>query len=341
MRAPSWIIAPYEPRCAPHIVALWWRSIGDLYPLREPVLRQCLEFNPLFRPGDALVAWHDDQAIGFAYVVMPRPSDMPWVESPLRAYLQAVVVDPGWRGRGLARSLVHSLLTAAARDGVRQVAAGGGTGYLWPGVPTDLDRAIGFMQDIGFQLEGTTYDLRGDVGELAGAPEAANRLTQLGLRLANAKVEDRLRITEFLVSQGWRHWAYETTLFFLQGGEPDDFLLLQHDDEIVAFARLHRPRPSGPVGPPLFWASRRGTRAGGLGPIGVARDWQRRGVGRALLTLGLDALRRDGLTDVVIDWTDLLDFYGPMGFRPWIVYRTGFADIAIALRRLAQPKRRR
>jgi hypothetical protein len=43
--------------------------------------------------------------------------------------------------------------------------------------------------------------------------------------------------------------------------------------------------------------------------------------------VALDRLRRTGLTDVVIDLTSLMGYYGGHGFRPWMTWRHGSAPV--------------
>ena len=43
-------------------------------------------------------------------------------------------------------------------------------------------------------------------------------------------------------------------------------------------------------------------------------------MGLALLVRALEQLRDWGAKETVIDWTDLLDFYGRCGFTPWLRY---------------------
>ncbi|HLO35757.1 MAG TPA: hypothetical protein VK194_06735, partial [Candidatus Deferrimicrobium sp.] len=95
------------------------------------------------------------------------------------------------------------------------------------------------------------------------------------------------------------------------------------------------------IGPPHFWAARRPPAAGGLGPIGIAADRRGSGLGGALLVTALDHLRRQGLTDVVIDLTSLLGFYGPHGFGPWITWRSATAPIERVSTASAPSARRR
>lgn len=66
-------LLPYEAAAAPHVVRLWNDAIGDVFPLREAVLRQCLEENPSARPEDACLAWSENgHLVGFGYAGVHR-----------------------------------------------------------------------------------------------------------------------------------------------------------------------------------------------------------------------------------------------------------------------------
>ncbi len=330
-------LRPYEPAAAPHVLALWWRALGEPYPLREAVLRQCLEGNPSYQPGDAIVAWKGGRAIGFAFIGLHRLSDPETAAQRARAWLQAVVVDPAWRRRGIGSDLVARLARIQPDGGPPTIEAGGGFSYLWPGIPTDLSDALPFATALGFRLADETYDLRGDVSGLTEDETAARLVAQAGLTVDAATAADRDGLLTFLIGESWAEWWQDMRRFLDDGGDPADVLLLRESGTdgraIRGLARIHTPA-SRPVGPPLFWTARRPPAAGGLGPIGVAAALRGRGLGRALLAVALGRLRDLGLYDVVIDWTVLLRFYGPFGFRPWMTFRAATAptDLLAGLR---------
>jgi GNAT superfamily N-acetyltransferase len=315
-------IRSYTPADGAGIVDLWDRSIGDRYPLSEDVLRQCLDRNPSFLPGDALVALDDGRPVGFAYLGRYRVAAPETLERRRRAWLQAVVVDASWRRHGVGRSLVAQLARPLLHEGVERVDAGGGSFYFWPGFPEDLPWAWPFGEALGFEQPKPTWDLRGDVRALDERAAQAT-LERAGLRLGPANASDRADLLDFLFREFGAEWWHETTWFLDEGGDPADLQLLRDpatDDAIIGLARLHTPT-TRPIGPPHFWAARRSASAGGLGPIGVAEARRGHGLGLALLTVALARLRDQGLFDVVIDFTTLLGFYGHLGFEPWMSFR--------------------
>lgn len=330
------VLRPYEPAAARDVLALWARAIGDRYPLREEVLRDAIEGNPGHRPEDAAVLWEGRRAVGFGYLTVLRDAGPEMAGRRGRAWLEAVVVDPGRRREGLGRRIVASLAGVAAEAGAGELESGSGFFYLWPGLPVDLADAAPFAKALGFAATGRSWDLRGDVAGLDDRA-AQTLVADAGLRFVSAAASDRATLLGFLLDEFGSEWWHDIGWFFDRGGDPGDIVLLRDPaDAIAGFARLHTPA-SRPIGPPMFWLDRRSPRAGGLGPIGVAAALRGRGLGLALLTLGLGRLRDGGLHDVVIDFTDLLDFYGRVGFRPWMEFVHAVGDVAEVRRRATMP----
>ncbi len=332
---------PYAPTDARHVIELWQGAIGDRYPLREAVLRASLEDNPDYRPGDAILAWHGDRAIGFGFVGTLRATDPETAGQRGRGWLQAVVVDRGWRRRGLGRGIARGLLGALEREGIGPVTCGGGFCYLWPGLPTDLADARPFVEALGFVVEGRSWDLRGHVAGLTADTAAAETIAAAGMRVVEAQAADRDDLLAFIEREFGGEWWHDIRLFLDAGGDPADLVLLRAGGEvsgpIAGFARIHTPA-GRPIGWPMYWADRRAPAVGGLGPIGIAAALRGRHLGQALLALALARLRDAGLDDIVIDDTHLLGFYGTLGFTPWIEYQHARAAVGEVLDRAGRSR---
>lgn len=326
-------LLPYEAAAAPHVVQLWNQAIGDTFPLRESVLRQCLEENPSARPEDGCLAWENGRLVGFGYLGVHRLDLAGTATFRERGQIQAVLVGPEWRRRGIARRIAGHLAAIARERGIKRLEAAGGMFYLWGGIPDDLPDASPFSQAIGFELDGVSWDLRGDVTGLHVDKASAALLRDEHLTIEPATEADAAGALAFLLAEFGGEWWHETSWFLDRGGDPATLLLLRDASQrIVGLCRVHRPDVR-PIGPPHFWAARRPPAAGGLGPIGIAADRRGVGLGRALLVSALDQLRIAGLTDVVIDLTSLLGYYGSHGFEPWMTWRHGSASTDRVLER--------
>jgi len=321
-------LLPYEPAAAPHVVHLWNEAIGDVFPLREAVLRQCLEANPSARAEDGCLAWAEDgRLVGFGYAGVHRLDLAETVAFRERGQIQAIVVDRAVRRRGIGRRIAGRLAGIARDRGIERLETGGGMFYLWGGMPDDLPDAATFSEAIGFELGDVSWDLRGDVTDLRVDDASAALLRDGQLTVEPATAVDTAASLAFLLAEFGGEWWHETSWFLAKGGDPATLLLLRDAGRrILGLARIHRP-DTRPIGPPHFWAARRRPAAGGLGPIGIAAERRGQGLGRALLVVALDRLRRAGLNDVVIDLTSLLGYYGSHGFRPWMTWRHGAAPV--------------
>lgn len=322
-------IRPFTPDDAPAVVSLWNGSFGERYPLRPDVLELTVVSNPHARPGDAVVAEAEGRLAGFSLAGISR-SDAPELDDKRgQAWLQAVVVAPSWRRRGLGRALVRTVAGIGREAAADRLTAGGGLFYLWPGVPDDLPDASPFLAALGFEFEGhPSFDLRGDAAAMGmtEVEDAASVLAVAGVHLGPAEAADREPLLRFLLAEFGGEWWHDIGWFLDAGGDPADVLLLRDDSgRILGFVRIHTPA-SRPRGWPMYWRPDTST-AGGLGPIGLARDHRGQGLGRALLVAALDRLRDLGHPDVVVDDTSLLGYYGPHGFAPWITYRHATAPL--------------
>lgn len=308
------------------VLELWETSLPARYRLRTDVLELSLAADASTAIA-AAVAEVDGRIVGFALAGATAAGAAEL--GPLRgvAWLQAVVVAPEWRRRGVGRALVRAVLEDLGRSGASRVQAGGGLFYFWPGVPDDLPEAGPFLRAVGFGfVEGVAWDLRGDVSAIRLDAAATGALAAAGTTVVPASSADRVQLLAFILGEFGPEWWHDTGFFLDRGGDPAEVLLLvDREGTIRGFVRIHSER-SRPPGWPIYWRAG-STGCGGLGPIGVARALRGRGLGRALLVAALDHLRRIGASDVVIDDTTLLGYYGPHGFAPWITYRHAFAPL--------------
>jgi GNAT superfamily N-acetyltransferase len=252
--------------------------------------------------------------------------------------IQAVVVAPDERRRGIGRRIAGRLAGMARDRGIERLDTGGGMFYVWGGMPDDLPEASAFSEAIGFELGDVSWDLRGDVTERRVDDVSVTLLRDGGLTVDSATAADVEPILAFLLAEFGGEWWHETSWFLAEGGDPATLLLLREASRrIVGLARIHRPDVR-PIGPPHFWAARRPPASGGLGPIGIAAERRGRGLGRALLATALVQLRSAGLTDVGCDLTSRLGFYGSHGFAPWMTWRHGAAPTARIIERTRSPR---
>lgn len=325
------------------IVALWQACAGDRYPLRARLWRQLTTDNPDFQPSDVVVAVADrgdpgpgrpkplGPVVAFGYLGRSRGivrGRRGWAHE---GWLQVVAVTPGRQREGIGRAIVTRLLEDARREGINRVRLGGGVHYLFPGAPKDLGGAEAFFATIGARYEHETFDLRASLDGRAVTERDRTVLADAGLTVRPMEPSESEALLTFVDRAFQLDWVQDLGWAMDHGLPASDVLLLVPADasagvvsarKVAGFATIHQ-RGNAPLFGPRFWEDLLEPSSGGLGPIGVVERLRGRGIGRALLASALDTLHSRGVRDCVIDWTTLLDYYGPFGFRPWKTYMQG------------------
>ena len=303
----------------PEVVALWNRALGGLFPLRQRLLHQATLGDPDLQEGDALVAWHAGRPAGFA-LARSWPPRAPRGEA--QGWLEAVVVDPALQGRGLGTALADEAERHLAEQGITSIWAGGGPAMFFPGVCTGLAAGRRFLERRGYALFHEVHDLIGDLDAMPHLPRVAAALEAAGAEVRPCAEEEWAAAVAFLERHFPGTWPRERRRQRAMGAPANEIYLLWAGGEIIGLAQTYTG-DSPVLGPSVYWAPALGVAEGGLGPIGVAEEWQGRGLGLALLARALEGLRSRGARRAVIDWTELLSFYGILGFRVWRSYLLG------------------
>ncbi len=315
-------IRPLAPADEPAVVELWNRALGDTFPLRPRLLHQVTLGDPDLQPSDALVAWRQGQVIGFILARTrpgyPLTADQGWVE--------AIIVDPAHQRQGLGTALLAEAEARFRKQELLGVWAGGGPADLFAGVPLLLPGALSFFERRGYPLTHDTYDLLGDLQTMPHAPRVDHALAAEHAAVRPCAEAERDAAQRFLEENFPGAWADDRRRHRLQGAPAGEIYLLWAQERVIGLAQTYTG-DSPALGANVYWAPALGVAEGGLGPIGIAPEWQGRGLGLALLTLALEGLRARGARRAVIDWTNLLDFYGKLGFHVWRAYRQGAKEL--------------
>jgi mycothiol synthase len=191
-------------------------------------------------------------------------------------FLRILAVDRARRGRGVG----SALLREARERGRAQVVGAEAGNYFTPGIAASDEPTIEFFVKRKYHETATTQNLV--TTELpAEVPEGVFRATS----------QTSGRVLAFIEKEFGRIWRFEAGRAF--ENDPATLFYVEMDSEIAGFSAHD--------------ANNRGL--GFFGPTGVARAHRGRGLGARLLQASLADLRRLGHENVVIPWTDAIEFY--------------------------------
>lgn len=320
------IIAPADPaKCAADIVRLWNACLGKAFPMDERLFRQQTS---LERDDYLLLAARrePEEPLNGAILVKRATRKDEKGTVPDTGYISFILTTPGARGKGMGSRLLEEAEAWCARRGVRTIIAGSDYCHFFPGLPLDDSSlsasAISFFSKRGYRQGQVEMDMIADLALLDLRLPRDGGFSCLGYRFSLCSPSLRPAALAFLSRCFPGRWESEISEAFSASMRDEDLGLAirETDDAVVGFARIG-DRGSPLLWPGLYWRGLLGASPGSLGPIGIDPACRGLGLGLDLLRASLAELKRRGVRNTVIDWTDLEDFYAKLGFVPWKRYR--------------------
>jgi len=249
---------------------------------------------------------------------MPPPTPAWQGQAANTGWLSVLLMEPG-QEQTLAPLLLDHAVRQLKDAGMQTVLYGCDPAHFFPGVP-DTDTAL--MEQLtafGFQAGGTAHDLSRDLIDYTLPEKATRALEASGLQIEPCSFSLVPALIEFLKETFPGRWLYDTQRRLRAEPDASDILILTDGKEVSGFVHVYH-RGSRMIGASIYWREALGYAYGGLGPIGVAQNVRKQGLGLALLCYAVQHLKNLGVRQMAIDWTDLVDFYGKIGFTPWRTY---------------------
>jgi len=296
------------------LVEIWNGACGEDHAISE----RFAAFNLRPSPGVTQTGWlavADNWAQG---VVLASFIDgYPQVAGPKDGWIDVLAVAPAAQRQRVGSRLLTAAERWLAEHGRTHITVGAGLRPFGPGIPLEMNLTPFFVRHGYTELDTAgepqiTYDLAADLSHYQ--PPADLRKLPTAARPAQRGQETYL--LAFPAAEFPGRWHYEAEQFLHQdGGRISDYMLLWTDAGVQGACLLTFPdsvRPLEryyPYSLPKPW--------GQAGSIGVSAALRGQGYGPLLLDASLRRLHDNGINGCVIDWTDLVDFYGKFGFAPY------------------------
>ena len=313
------LIRPYNPNLDTRaLLSLWQAALDGTWPMRDDLLRRVLTDHRFYRADDHLVAVAGERLVGFVGTQVDRAGKE--TENG-NGGISVVLVHPEWQRQGIGTRLHKAALKHLRNEGVSGLRLGGGGAYrFWPGVPTDLPGAYAFFSACGWPLEPAqrSRDLVRDLSDFRVPPAMRARLVREGVSVRPAREEE----VDDVLAFEWEHfpgWAPGFVYMAELGDFQNMLVAFDADKGIVGTLMLHTPR-SRWLTANITWKTLLGDSLGGMSAVGVAASERGRGIGIGMVAVGSEILRERGVGNCHIDWTNIVEFYGKLGYRVWREY---------------------
>jgi mycothiol synthase len=239
------------------------------------------------RPHTALVAHAPDARL--AGVCFGSAVHQPATRAT--GFIDLIVVDRAFQGRGTGRSLVAEMERQLASCGCQRVRiAGNGPYFAWPGIDIHYTAAICLAEDLGYRRTGCEVNMDVDLQHApldTGADEERLRREGIAIRSASPSDEQLLRRS---VEPVWPPVWVSEILIALETAEGGLEIAVQ-DDQCVGFCaygvrHVHE-----------------------VGPVGTVPAARRHGIGAVLLRRCLSRQRSLGLSAAELVWAGPLSYF--------------------------------
>ena len=293
------------------IYQIWNAEYGNIYPITAELFNRNIE--NIFMKA-SYVAIEDQKLVGFvigkiwhdAYKIKGY-DDIGWIS--------LIYVIPKYRKLGIGSALLESSIDVFKKQGVSIVNLGKDYNNFFPGLPIDLVKYQGWFQKRGFEFTYQTHDL-------------ISRFNKNKLNIVNnhylfttSKGYDKDLVINFINSCFPGRWTKEAIDYYNNGGDGNEYLICLNDKkEICAFCKVCYPTTLVKhMSYSHTWRARF-LALGGIGPLGVAPSYRGNHLGYDIVASAVNHLIDASASEIIIDWTGLLDFYRKLGFEVWKSY---------------------
>lgn len=297
------------------IVELWNRNIGAVYPIDLKLLKQNYESDK--QNKNIMGAFENETLIGFVIYKQWTYKSGNLKPNHEIGYINSIIVDINYRNHGVGTKLLDIAEGNLIGLGVKTIRLGSDTYHFFPGIPLECLCSKQFFLKRNYKIEDSFYDLICDISKIK-----LENTYEKKYKVETLKFQDRKGLMQFLHKSFPGRWYEEFEEFFQIGMEDRDVVVLKDKDAVIGFAHIYDNK-SKFIGPSIYWRQLLGENYGGLGPIGIDKDYRKLGLGVLILHKSLQILKERHVDKMVIDWTDtdILDFYGKFNFMPWKEYK--------------------
>ena len=293
------------------IYQLWNEEYGYIFPITEELFVRNLE-NAF--DDASLVAIEDEKIVGFIIgkiwqedFIVPSYDKYAWIS--------LMFVAKKYRNRGIGSALLNKVESIFIREGKSLINLGKDCHTYFPGLPVDLKAFLPWFEKRGYIYTHSSFDLiRRDKNLLP--------IMNPNYVFRTARISDKENLIAFMDRIWPGRWKEEMVEYFNCGGDGSEYLIgLNNKEEICAFAKVTNPETKEKlISYSLTWR-KRFERLGGIGPLGVDPNYRGLNLGYDLVASAVNYLNTNyHVSDIIIDWTGLLEFYRHMGFEVWKSY---------------------
>ena len=288
---------------------IWNKELSLIYPISDALMER--NFQNAYVDASFIVKENEEIA-GF---IISKIYDNEYHKELYEeiGWVSLIYVVPKFRNQGIGTLLLNKVESEFIKLNKKTIFIGKDFYNFFPGLPIDLKKNLGWFEKRGYKRLYNTCDLIKNKDDLIP-------LRNEKIRYVLGNEISKEQIIQFLDTNWPGRWTFEAKDYFESGGEGKEYLLGLDGDKIIAFAKIGYPdTPTKLISYSLTWRDKFDS-IGGIGPLGVDKSYRGQGIGHDIVAYATNMLIKYGAGNIIIDWTNLLDFYRKFGFEVWKTY---------------------
>ena len=296
------------------IFNLWNKEYGKIYPISEELF---LRNSSNLANDISYVAIDENQNLVGYILVKIWNDDFKIPSYDETCWLNLIYVVPKSRRLGIGSKLLELVEKEAEKIGKKNLHLGKDYYNYFPGLPVDLKNSASWFEQKGFVRPYDTFDLIKNINNL-NLDKLKLRNDSYTFRLST--IEDKDNLINFMKKNFPGRWFKELLDYYKNGGDGNEYVIALDNNVICAFAKIGYPNTNiSLISYSMTWKNRFKA-LGGIGPLGVDSSYRKRNLGYDIVAYANNVLIDNNVSNIIIDWTGLLDFDRKMGFEVFKSY---------------------
>lgn len=283
------------------ILNAWNEEFGESFPLTEKLIDKKLFHSRFTLEKESICVFKNDNYIGSIFFKLYDDN----------LYISFIHVVRDERFKGYGKLLIEEGEKLANKLNANKIILGSDPDCLFSGVFMEgNDEVQRFFSNQGFKREYLNYNLI-----TRNSPPATMKPKGFRVEKANEKYKEEL--LAFLEKNFSKRWLME-----VENNAIDQVYLLLKEERITGF--INSALSSNEHLPNSLNLYQLFDNLAGIGPLGIDPDYQSKGLGKYFVNYVIRDLFRNGASEVMVDWTGLVDFYLKCGFeevfKTYVIY---------------------
>ena len=319
----------YSKKYQSDIINLWNSEVGFIFPITEDMFNQNISNSKYFNMDASFVCLDGEKVVGFILCKVYDNNNI--IEKYFdTAFISLMYVARENRKQGIGSFILEKAEEVLKKMNIKKINVGSDIDNFFPGIPNDFDNLTDvFFRKRGYNLAGYTHDLVRCINERNEQNYNINDILSKidGFTIRYAKKSDEKKVLDFFKKCFYGRWYYEAKEYFDNNDIKEEYLIVIDDkkDVVVGFLRTNKGLIDK-ISYNIMW-KKRFNKLLGFGPLGVDIEYRKRGLAMSLLKYGTIEAYKDNFSDILIDWTGLVEFYQKLGFEVWKCYQYAYKNI--------------